>query len=240
MLSYKRWSPDSLLRLLLLLFVALGTAGVVGAAADRFWTTVPDETRRFWVAFGSGTVMQLAGLVLFAWFLGENQMSWREGFGLRREETGRMIVIGVVTAVIGLVLAITIMWISLGIMTLVEITPVPQTSIEALQQSDDPAQRLAIAVTAIGLAPVFEEMLFRGLLYPAVKQAGFPRLAFWGTAVLFGLSHVNLLAFASLTCFGLVLAVLYERTDNLLAPMTAHTVFNAGNYVWVVFSAPPG
>lgn len=239
MLSYKRWSPDSLLRLLLLLFAALGTAGLVGAAADAYWGAVPDETRRFWVSFGSGTAMQLAGLTLFAWFLGTNGMTWREGFGFRHEETGRMLLIGVVTAVVGLVVAIGIMWVSHWAMLLVEVTPEPQSSIEALRESDDPARRLAIAVTAIVLAPAFEEILFRGLLYPAVKQMGYPRLALWGTAVLFGLSHMNLLAFASLTCFGLVLTVLYERTDNLLAPIVAHTVFNAANYVWVVYGPVP-
>jgi hypothetical protein len=145
-----------------------------------------------------------------------------------------MILVGLLTAAIALLVAMAIMWGSQWMLTLVEVTPVQQTSIEALRETDDPARRLAIAVTAIALAPLFEETLFRGLLYPAIKQAGYPRLAFWGTAVLFGLSHVNLLAFASLTFFGLVLAALYERTDNLLAPIAAHTAFNAANYVWVV------
>ena len=240
MLSYRRWSPDSLLRLLLLLFVTLGAAGLVGTAADTYWSGLPEETRRFWVSFGSGALMQLAGLALLARFLGENQLSWREGFGLRLEESRRMILLGLLAAAVGMALAMAIMFLSQWLMTLVQVSPVPQTSIEALRQSEDVARRLAIAVTAIVLAPVFEELLFRGILYPALKQAGYPRSALWGTALLFGLSHVNLVTFASLTCFGLLLAALYERTDNLLAPIAAHTAFNATNYVWVVLSQPSG
>lgn len=240
MLSYKRWSPDSLLRLLLLLFVALGAAGLLGAAADKYWAAVPEEARRFWVSFASGTLMQFAGLTLFAQFLRENLLSWREGFGLRMEESGRMIFTGVLAALLGLLVAMAIMLVSQWIMNLVHVPPVPQTSIEALRETDDVARRMAIAVTAILLAPVFEEALFRGILYPALKQAGYPRFALWGTAVLFGLSHMNMLTFASLTFFGLVLALLYERTDNLLAPIAAHTAFNATNYIWVVLSRGSG
>jgi len=240
MLSYKPWSPDSLLRLLLFLFTALSGAGLLGAAADRYWAAVPEETRRFWVSFGSGALMQVLGLVLMARFVGENRMSWREGFGLRFEESPRMLLVGVVAAVVGLALAMGILLGSQWLMALANVTPVEQSSITALRQSEDVARRLAVALTTVLLAPLFEELLFRGILYPALKQAGYPRFALWGTAVLFGLSHVNLLTFASLTCFGLLLTVLYERTDNLLAPITAHACFNAVNYAWVVLGQSAG
>ena len=82
---------------------------------------------------------------------------------------------------------------------------------------------------AVVVAPVVEEILFRGILYPAIKQIGYPRIAAIGTAILFALFHVNLLTFASLTAVALGLIALYEFTDNLLAPIVAHAVFNASN-----------
>jgi hypothetical protein len=90
--------------------------------------------------------------------------------------------------------------------------------------------RLALGVTAILLAPVAEEIFFRGVLYPAIKQAGFPRVAWWGTALFFAVVHVNLVTFVPLTVLALALIALYERTDNLLAPITAHAMFNALNF----------
>ena len=51
------------------------------------------------------------------------------------------------------------------------------------------------------LAPVAEELLFRGILYPAIKQAGFPRLALWGTSLLFAAMHMNLVTFVPLLCW---------------------------------------
>ena len=56
-------------------------------------------------------------------------------------------------------------------------------------------------------------------------------MAVIGTALLFALFHVNLLTFASLTAGALVRSALYEFTDNLLAPIIAHAVFNASNLI---------
>jgi membrane protease YdiL (CAAX protease family) len=84
---------------------------------------------------------------------------------------------------------------------------------------------------AVLLVPPAEEILFRGILYPWIKQAGYPRLALWGTALVFAGVHFNLVSFLPLAAFALVLAALYERTNNLLAPITAHALFNTLNFL---------
>jgi membrane protease YdiL (CAAX protease family) len=91
-----------------------------------------------------------------------------------------------------------------------------------------------MAVAAVLLAPLAEEVLFRGILYPAIKQAGHPRLALWGTALLFAAVHLNVATFVPLTVLALVLTALYEWTNNLLAPIAAHVLFNAFNVVLLV------
>jgi membrane protease YdiL (CAAX protease family) len=77
---------------------------------------------------------------------------------------------------------------------------------------------------------VVEEIFFRGMLYPAIKQAGFPRLAIWGVSLLFALVHFNLVSFIPLFVLAILLTALYEYTDNLLAPISAHALFNALNF----------
>jgi len=86
------------------------------------------------------------------------------------------------------------------------------------------------------VVPAAEEMLFRGLLYPWIKKAGFPKLAFWGSSLLFALIHLNLMTFLPLFVLALILTALYEKTNNLLAPITAHTLFNAVNLVMLYIS----
>jgi len=113
----------------------------------------------------------------------------------------------------------------------VDVEPVEQHAVQALRITESWLSRAVLAVVAIGLAPLAEEILFRGILYPAVKQAGFRRLALWGTAVLFAVIHGNLATLLPLLVLSVALTLLYEQTDNLLAPVVAHALFNAINFL---------
>jgi hypothetical protein len=106
----------------------------------------------------------------------------------------------------------------------------PQSAVKLLEEARLPWQLAVMGLQTVITAPLVEEVLFRGLLYVSVKQAGHPRIALWGVAVLFGLSHGHLPTLVPLTLFGLILTWLYERTNNLLAPIAAHAGFNAVNF----------
>lgn len=88
------------------------------------------------------------------------------------------------------------------------------------------------------LAPIAEEALFRGILYPTIKQAGHPRWALWGTSVVFGILHFNMATLAPLVFLAVVLAFLYESSDSLLTPIATHSMFNAANFFYLVCTEP--
>ena len=89
---------------------------------------------------------------------------------------------------------------------------------------------MVLGIITIGLAPFAEEVLFRGILYPWIKQLGFPRLALWSTSLLFAAIHLSPVSFVPLAALALGLAILYERTNNLLASIAAHALFNGFNF----------
>lgn len=180
------------------------------------------------------------GLALF-WvgrFVREHGLTWAQAFGLP-DRPGRSLglaalvmlpVIPFATAGIGRLMN----W----LLQLCGVTPEAQAAITMLQMDMAAWQLALLGFAAVFLAPLAEELLFRGILYTWIKQRGHPRLALWGTSVLFGLIHVNLMALPSLCFLGLVFALLYERTQNLLAPITAHILFNAVNFAAVVLDFP--
>jgi membrane protease YdiL (CAAX protease family) len=85
------------------------------------------------------------------------------------------------------------------------------------------------------VAGVGEEMLFRGVLQPALERwAGvWPSLA--GASLLFGLMHpINLLYIALASLLGFYLGWIYVTRDNLLSPILAHALYDFVVLVYVV------
>lgn len=83
----------------------------------------------------------------------------------------------------------------------------------------------ANAVVVVGLAPVVEELTYRGLGYSLLRPYGLPS-ALVGVGVAFGLAHGLVEALPILSLFGVLLAYLRERTDSVYPPMLLHATFN--------------
>lgn len=86
---------------------------------------------------------------------------------------------------------------------------------------------LPVVVAVCILAPVLEEMLFRGLVLRSFLQR-FPRWpAIFLSAILFGAAHLNIYQFVAAFFLGLFLGWLYERTRSLLPCIALHGIYNS-------------
>ena len=102
-----------------------------------------------------------------------------------------------------------------------------QESVKLLQETTDPTVFILMGVVACIGAPLSEEVVFRGYIYTAVKRmAGLP-VAVILSGLLFGAVHMSLVALLPLTVLGIILALSYEYTGSLWAPIAIHFCFNA-------------
>lgn len=92
-------------------------------------------------------------------------------------------------------------------------------------------QDLATALAICVVAPVVEEMLFRGVVLRSFLQQYDRRQAIWGSALLFGVFHLNIYQFVAALCGGLVLGWLYERSRSLIPCIALHAAYNTGAVV---------
>jgi membrane protease YdiL (CAAX protease family) len=100
---------------------------------------------------------------------------------------------------------------------------------------------VVIAIMTTFIAPVFEEWLFRGVIFRAIAEGatGVTKktavvLGVVISAVLFGAAHGEPLEFAGLVLLGVVLAILVQRTQRLVPSYLAHASFNATALVAVI------
>lgn len=91
------------------------------------------------------------------------------------------------------------------------------------------ATRWALALVAAGVAPVAEELFFRGWLQHALKRdlpAGAARWSFALTAAVFAVMHAGE-PWAPVLAAGLVAGALMEKSGRLEAPLAFHVTSNA-------------
>ena len=83
------------------------------------------------------------------------------------------------------------------------------------------------------IAPVVEEMLFRGILLQSFLGR-YPRgLAIGYSALYFGAAHLNIYQFFLAFLLGLLLGWLYERSRSLIPCVALHSAINSTVFLWV-------
>lgn len=236
-LVHRPWTEESFAFGLALIFGCACGGFLLGSWAQHLLgDTTPDETAVSTMVIG---VLSLhgAGLVLIGAFLREHGIGWADSFGFLNRRL-RAVGWGAIGWLVGLPCILRLQKFSVNVMNHFHWEPKEQMPVEVIQNAQSWLAVGFLAVLTIVLVPLVEEILFRGILYPAVKGRGYPRLALWGSAVAFGAIHGNAMGFLPLTFFGIVLALLYELTGNLLAPVVTHGLFNAGSFLVLVFGAP--
>ena len=233
MLNPRPWNIEHLLQMLsgLMVCLALGmlfqaavmTEGMVTTGAGRVVSQI------IHVIF-----FNLGGFLCVAWLLKLEGIGWSDGFGLKRNWLLSLGLGAGVTLVVAPVV-MSFQGLIAKLLTPKNEAPKVQEVVRVIEQTVQADHLFFYGFMAIVLAPVMEELLFRGVFYPTIKTRGYPRVALWGTSVMFAVVHYNLLTILPLTLLALVLVWLYERTGNLMAPIAAHSCFNAINFAMLVF-----
>jgi membrane protease YdiL (CAAX protease family) len=97
---------------------------------------------------------------------------------------------------------------------------------DSSNQTRHTAGAVATLLLILVAAPVGEEFLFRGLIYPLLRKRVSILVSTLVTAVVFGLVHGNAVQFASTLPLAVLLALVYEHTRALWPCVLLHLGFN--------------
>jgi membrane protease YdiL (CAAX protease family) len=82
-----------------------------------------------------------------------------------------------------------------------------------------------ICILAIVAAPLFEEFLFRGLIFQGLRRTSGPLLAILGSAAVFAIVHPPI-SVIPVFGLGIAAALSFQESGFLLAPILTHAVYN--------------
>jgi uncharacterized protein len=119
-------------------------------------------------------------------------------------------------------------------------TEMPPSPFEPIVRFPDRLEVLSFRIMALLVAPVVEEVFFRGMLYNALRQKLHVVVAIFLQAVIFGFYHPFGAVFSSTIAVGsLVIGAVYEWRKTLVATVLLHATVNAIGLVLItwVFAA---
>ena len=136
---------------------------------------------------------------------------------------------------------IVVLGISTSLLVGCVLSLLPESMLEAYAESSAWLQEGSLVIALIStviVAPITEELVFRGLIFTRLHQ-GMPQvLALLITCIVFGLLHGQPIWMAYAFLLGLLLNWVYIRYRSLLANMVLHVTFNlVGFWGWPLLGA---
>jgi membrane protease YdiL (CAAX protease family) len=236
MLAEKPWKLDAVARLFLGVLTTFFLGAVLAGLLGHFTSGWPKGQSDFWQIIISAFFLEIPALAWIALFLRQHDVDWKDAFGFQVTNPATAVAYGILAGALFVPAAWGLQMLCGRLMELVHLNVQDQQMVQELQDSSlNVAEQVVLGLIAVVFAPVVEEALFRGILYPALKNLHRPGLALWGSSALFALVHFNVATFVPLLIFAVVLVRLYESFENLLAPIVAHSLFNAANFLALIF-----
>jgi membrane protease YdiL (CAAX protease family) len=92
--------------------------------------------------------------------------------------------------------------------------------------------RVLIAITAVVVVPVFEEMLFRGLFQSWLRSLmAKPWPAILMCSAMFAVTHAEAAHWPALLVLSMSMGYAYEKSGSLFRPIFIHSLFNAASII---------
>lgn len=183
----------------------------------------------------SNIIFLIVGAVIFALASFSRGRKPKHVFGLRKRSQKYIIII----TMAGMFVAYIAVFIGSIISSFLLSTGEPkkenlQEIVQTLMTNDDISLKIAIALSAIIFAPLIEEVIFRGYLYPVIKRFSHPIFSCVITSLLFAVIHSNLEGLMPLFLLAIVLTIFYEISKSIWVPILMHACFNGVNTISIL------
>ena len=172
-------------------------------------------------------IMLVPIAIIFLW----RKVSWKE-LGFRAFSTAALSLgCGLLVAVYVLVIINNLIMVALGVATQADVIS------EILGEIDSP---YLFAFTTAIVAPITEELFFRGFLFKGLREKYGWVNALMFSSIIFALFHGQLATLLPTFLLGALFAYMYQRTESVYPGMVLHFAVNAMGAMVLLFANQAG
>ena len=150
------------------------------------------------------------------------------GLTLRRGDVG----MGILAAIIGLAAGGVITQLVLTIAN--RVTDRPVETPQQLPEIQHGTELFLAGLAVVVVAPIAEELFFRGFLYQAFRRWRGATQAIFISAFVFALAHISPVIMPSIFALGVILSYLFEKRGSTGATIAAHMSYNLIGFIIIV------
>jgi membrane protease YdiL (CAAX protease family) len=142
---------------------------------------------------------------------------------------------------IGLLIGVGVLVISAAIQSAMRLIGVQQTQLASLEcvREFPLAGFLGVVFAGGVLAPIAEELYFRGLVFGSYRRTQSPAVAYGVTSLVFAVLHLNLPALLPILVLSLIFCYAYQRTGSIIPSMVGHALNNSAAFCILYFTTAP-
>jgi membrane protease YdiL (CAAX protease family) len=225
-LAKKAW-PLSLTVFLVCILIVLHAVGTLLYGLLRQADATTDYTAQ--AVMMQTLVFHAAGLAAIFFIMRRERQGWHADFGLLSGQAGRDIGMGVLCYLAALPPLLLFSWLYQWLLDLCGHETSMQEVAWVITGELTSWQRVYLVLVAVTVAPLFEELLFRGIGVPVIARRVGMVPAIVITSSVFALLHFHVPSLLPLFVMSTAFALAYIRTESILVPFTMHALFNGVN-----------
>ncbi|MBA2123958.1 hypothetical protein B9J78_03350 [bacterium Unc6] len=201
----------------------IGTA-VLTALLSK--SSILKSTNTEWFKIGQSSILACVLLVLVIYYVVFIYREHYKTLGFIKQGLAKKIVFTVLAYIAALPLFIAAAIVGAIITTLLGFYVEPHPISIFLVKEKNFFVIIYIWIIAGIIAPVSEELFFRGFLYPALKVRNGKVLGILLSACFFSILHLNISSILPIFVLGILFAWLYENTGSIFPSIFAHSLHN--------------
>lgn len=219
--------------------ILIGFAGFIMSNAVAFVIAViglklfgGDYSKNIFFNFGLLIMSDLAFLSVIFWYLRSANMGPEDLGLLKRIKTSNILLV----IATGLAYVVLTAVLSLLVKILFPSIDLTQEQAIAFTKAIGPIEKVFAAVALLVIAPIAEELIFRGFVFRGFRK----QLGFFGAAVVssifFGLIHGQINVALDTFALGMMLCYLYEKTESIWPSIMLHSLKNGIAFYLLFFT----